>query len=473
MSKGSPVLLWFRRDLRLADHPALHTAAETGRPVIPVFLLDEVVERHGAAPKWRLGLGVEHLAARLEAIGTRLVLRKGDALPTLRALVKATGAGAVWWTRLYDPDARKRDEAVKAGLRADGIEARSFPGHLLFEPWTVETGQGGFYRVHTPFWNAVKNRDPGRQLPAPSMLTVPAAWPDSDEIAAWDMGAAMRRGARVVAEHINVGEEAARGRLAAFIGQKIADYAEARDFPAEDGTSQLSENLTYGEISTRACWHAGMRAREVGKRGAETFLKELVWREFAYHLIHHTPHIVAESWRAEWRDFPWNREERRARVRAWKRGRTGIEFVDAAMREMYVTGKMHNRGRMIVASYLTKHLITDWRIGLKWFEDCLIDWDPASNALGWQWSAGSGPDAAPYFRVFNPETQAAKFDADSRYRRKWIAEGQGRPPSTALAYFEAIPKGWLMTPADPYPESVVAPAEGRKRALAVYEEWKG
>ena len=472
MSDGSPILLWFRRDLRLSDHPALHAAAETGRPVIPVFLLDEVVEGHGAAPKWRLGLGVEHFAGRLEAIGSRLVLRRGDALPTLRRLVKATGAGAVWWTRAYDPQARKRDEAVKAGLKADGIEARSFPGHVLFEPWTVETGQGGFYRVYTPFWNAVKNRDPGRQLPAPSALKAPAAWPESDNIADWEMGVAMKRGAMVVAGHVNVGEEAARGRLAGFTGHRIADYAATRDFPAEDGTSRLSENLTYGEISVRACCHAGMRAREEGKTGAETFLKELVWRDFAYHLVHHTPHIVAESWRAEWRSFPWNRNQRLEGVRSWKRGRTGIELVDAAMREMCVTGTMHNRGRMIVASYLTKHLLTDWRVGLRWFEDCLIDWDPASNALGWQWTAGSGPDAAPYFRVFNPETQAAKFDADRRYRRKWIAEGQKRPPQTALDYFEAIPKGWQMAPDDPYPEPLVDPAEGRERALAAYADWK-
>lgn len=472
MSDRSPILLWFRRDLRLSDHPALHAAVETGRPVIPVFLLDEVVEGHGAAPKWRLGLAVEHFAGRLDEVGSRLVQRRGEALPTLRRLVKDTGAGAVWWTRLHDPDARERDEAVKSGLKADGIEARSFPGHVLFEPWTVETGQGGFYKVYTPYWKAVKDLDPGQQLAAPSALGSPATWPQSDDIADWEMGAAMKRGAKVVAEHLNVGEEAARGRLAAFTGHKIADYAAARDFPAEDGTSRLSENLTYGEISARACWHAGMRAREEGKKGAETFLKELAWREFAYHLIHHTPHIVEKSWREEWDGFPWNGDERLKEVRAWKRGQTGVEFVDAALREMYVAGTMHNRGRMIVASYLTKHLLTDWRVGLRWFEDCLIDWDPASNAMGWQWAAGSGPDAAPYFRIFNPETQAEKFDADGRYRRKWIAEGQARPPKTALAYFEAIPERWQMGPADTYPDPVVGLASGRSRALAAYEGWK-
>jgi len=473
MAETSPILLWFRRDLRLSDHPALAAAAATGRPVIPVFLLDEVVETLGAAPKWRLGLGVEHFAGRLAGIGSRLVLRRGRALDALRALAAETGAGAVWWTRLYDPAARTRDEAAKAGLKALGLEARSFPGHVLHEPWAVETGQGGFYRVYTPYWRAVRDRDPGGPLPAPARLAAPASWPESDDLAAWRLGAAMRRGAAVVARHVNVGEDAAQARLAEFVARRIDRYAEARDFPAERGTSRLSENLACGEISVRACWHAGRRALEEGKAGAETFLKELVWRDFAWHLVYHTPHIIERNWREEWEGFPWNEDDGRPEVVSWKRGRTGVEFVDAAMREMYVTGTMHNRARMIVASYLTKNLMTHWRIGQKWFEDCLIDWDPASNAMGWQWTAGSGPDAAPYFRVFNPETQAERFDPGRRYRRAWIAEGQPAPPETALSYFDAIPRNWGMTPADPYPAPVVDAAEGRRRALAAYGSWKG
>jgi deoxyribodipyrimidine photo-lyase len=287
------------------------------------------------------------------------------------------------------------------------------------------------------------------------------------------MGAAMNRGAAVVARHAAVGEAAAQDRLADFVATRIGAYAEARDFPARQGTSRLSENLAWGEISVRACWHAGLRALGEGRRGAETFLRELVWRDFAWHLVHHTPHIVRESWREEWRDFPWDEDAGRPEVRAWMQGRTGVPFVDAAMREMYVTGTMHNRARMIVASYLTKNLLGHWRIGQRWFEDCLIDWDPASNALGWQWTAGSGPDAAPYFRVFNPDTQAEKFDADGAYRRAWIAEGQARPPETALSYFEAIPVSWGMSPGDRYPSPLVDAAEGRRRALAAYERWKG
>jgi deoxyribodipyrimidine photo-lyase len=473
VATGSPIILWFRRDLRLADHPALAAAVETGRPVIPVFILDEVAEGYGAAPKWRLGLGVEHFAGRLAAAGSRLVPRRGRALPALQALVEETGAGAVWWTRAYDPEARARDEAVKAALKAGGVDARSFPGHVLFEPWTVATGQGGYYRVYTPYWRAVRDRDPGDPLPAPARLAAPAAWPAGDDPSGWALGAGMDRGAAVVAAHVNVGEDAAQRRLGDFVAQRVADYDGARDFPALRGTSRLSENLAWGEISARSCWHAGMRARAEGKAGAETFLKELVWRDFAWHLVHHTPHILRDSWREEWREFPWNVDAGRPEVRDWTRGRTGVPFVDAAMREMYVTGTMHNRARMIVASYLTKNLLAHWRIGQRWFEDCLIDWDPASNAMGWQWTAGSGPDAAPYFRVFNPETQAEKFDADGAYRRAWIAEGQASAPRTALSYFAAIPRSWGMSPDDRYPAPRIDAAEGRRRALAAYERWKG
>ncbi len=468
-SDTSPVLVWIRRDLRLSDHAALTAAAETGRPVIPVFIHDEVVEGLGAAPKWRFGLGVARFAEALEGLRSRLVLRHGPALETLRALVAETGAGAVYWARAYDPAAKARDTGVKAALKDDGLEARSFAGHLLFEPWTVETKTGGFYKVYTPFWNAVKGRDVATPLSAVSSLNAPSKWPKSDRLEDWAMGAAMRRGAEIVSEHVTVGEEAARGRLGAFIGQKVADYAEARDIPGIDGTSRLSENLTYGEISPRVAWHSGRRALEEGKAGAETFLKELVWRDFAYHLAHHTPHIVEGNWRPEWDAFPWTEDATRPEIVAWQRGRTGIEFVDAAMRELYVTGYMHNRARMIVASYLTKHLLGHWKIGLKWFEEHLIDWDPASNAMGWQWSAGSGPDATPYFRVFNPVTQLDKFDRDRSYVRRWIAEGQGRPPATALSYFEAIPVSWGLAADDPYPDPVVTAEDGRKRALEAYE----
>lgn len=470
MSDTSPILLWLRRDLRLSDHPALHAACATGRAVIPVFILDPLYAGLGAAPKFRLGLGLEHFGEVLRDKGSRLILRRSeDALEALRALVEETGAGAVYWTRQYEPEAVARDTSVKSALKEQGIEARSFGGHLMFEPWTVETKTGGYYKVYTPFWRAVKDREVEAPLPAPSSIAAPSAWPSSQALSEWQMDAAMRRGADVVRPFVQLGEKAAQSRLGAFLAHKVADYDTTRDLPAVDGTSALSENLALGEISPHQCWHAAQRALQEGKAGAETFLKELVWREFAYHLMHHTPRILTSNWREEWEAFNWNEDERRAEVKAWKQGRTGIPFVDAAMREMYVTGRMHNRGRMIVASYLTKHLLCHWRIGQKWFEDCLIDWDPASNAMGWQWSAGSGPDATPYFRVFNPVSQLDKFDKKHAYADRWIAEGRKAPHKDALAYFDAIPEHWNMAASDDYPEPVVDVSEGRSRALQAYE----
>ncbi len=472
MTDTSPILMWFRRDLRLGDHAALSEAVGSGRPVVPVFVLDEVSERFGAAPKLRLGLSLAALGDDLAGKGSRLILRRGDALATLRALIAETGATAVYWSRLYDPDSRKRDEAVKAALKGDGVEAKSFAGHVMFEPWTVETQTGGLYRVYTPFWKAVRDRDVPASLPTPGAFPAPDTWPGTDDLDDWHLDAAMDRGAAIVAPHQVVGEAAASSRLAAFVANHIDHYKDRRDFPAEGVASGLSENLAWGEISPARAWHAGWRAVHDGKRGAEHFLKELVWREFAYHLVHHTPHITTRNWREEWDAFPWNDDERRAEVKAWKQGRTGIPFVDAAMRQMYVTGTMHNRARMIVASYLTKHLMCDWRIGQAWFEDCLTDWDPASNALGWQWVAGSGPDAAPYFRVFNPVSQVEKFDPDHAYLDAWIAEGRARPAATALSYFDAIPRRWTMAPDDAYPDPIVTHEAGRKAALDAYEARK-
>ena len=462
----APLILWLRRDLRLDDAPMLAEAAASGRAVIPLFILDPETEALGAAPKWRLGLGLEAFAQALERIGARLILRRGPALAVLRALIAETGASGVWWHRLYDPAAVARDTAVKSALKADGIAARSFAGHLLFEPWEVETGTGGFYRVYTPFWKSVQGRAVAAPAPAPKSLRPPPSWPASEALADWRMGAAMRRGAAVVAQHVAVGETRALARLDRFIAQRVDAYADLRDLPAVDGTSGLSENLAYGEIGPRRIWAAGWRAMQAGARGAETFLKELVWREFAYHLMHHTPQITHANWKPEWDDFPWREDNKDAEY--WRRGLTGEPFVDAAMREMYVTGRMHNRARMIVASYLTKHLMTHWKIGLDWFADCLVDWDPASNAMGWQWAAGSGPDAAPFFRIFNPATQVEKFDPKAEYRHRFIAELSRKPGAVALSYFDAVPKSWALDPARPYPKPLVDLAVGRQRALAAY-----
>ena len=444
----------------------LSAALASGRPLLPVFVLDPETEALGAAPKWRLGLAVEAFAQALEGLGVRLTHRRGPALEVLRGLVAETGAGGVWWSRLYDPASVARDTAVKAALKAEGVDARSFAGHLLHEPWEVQTGQGGFYRVFTPYWKATRGMGVVSPEAAPKRLRGIEVWPASDRLADWRLGAAMQRGAEVVLRYQAVGEAAAREKLAAFLGEPVVRYSELRDVPGVAGTSRLSENLTYGEIGIREVWHAGLRARDEGKAGAESFLRELAWREFSYHLMHHTPHITSGNWKPEWDSFPWRGDSPKAE--RWRRGMTGEPFVDAAMREMYVTGTMHNRARMIVGSYLTKHLLTDWKLGANWFADCLTDWDPAANAMGWQWVAGSGPDAAPYFRVFNPAGQAEKFDGDGRSRRRFIAELSKDPGEDALAYFKAVPGSWGLSPDQDYPAPVVDLAEGRAVALAAY-----
>ncbi|MEW2911471.1 deoxyribodipyrimidine photo-lyase [Leisingera sp. JC11] len=469
MSSQAPVIWWIRRDLRLADNPALTAAVNSGAPVLPVCILDDQEETLGAAPKFRLGLGLEHFAKVLESAGSRLLLRRGKALEVLQDLIGETGAGAVHWSRLYDPQAIARDTDVKTQLKEQGVEARSHGGRLLFEPWTIETKTGGMYKVFTPFWKSVRVRDVDSLLPAPARLPAPDTWPSSEDLEDWNMGAAMRRGADVVARYCCVGETAAQDRLEEFLEDKVAAYKDRRDFPGEDATSGLSENLAWGEISPQRLWHRGRAAMEQASQGGETFLKEVVWREFAYHLMYHSPHILTDSWRQEWQGFPWA-QDITPQVQAWRRGQTGYGFVDAAMRELYVSGKMHNRARMIVASFLTKHLITHWKTGMNWFADTLVDWDPASNAMGWQWVAGSGPDAAPFFRVFNPSGQLEKFDPSGAYTHRWIAEGQGSPPRTALDFFDAAPRSWNLAPDMARAEPIISLQAGRDRALTAYHE---
>ncbi|MEM7176419.1 MAG: deoxyribodipyrimidine photo-lyase [Pseudomonadota bacterium] len=464
-----PSLLWLRRDLRLDDHPGWAAALAGGGPVVPVFIRDPLFdEMTGAAARWRMGEAIAALDRQLRARGSRLILRQGDALGVLRDLIAETGAGAVIWSRAYDARQIARDTQIRASLTGQGVNAASVNAHLLFEPWTVATRAGGPFRVYSPFWRGVREREVAPPLPPPGDLAPPAVWPRSDDLGDWALGRAMNRGGAIVMRHAGIGEAAARSRLSAFLGGPIERYRGDRDFPARAATSGLSENLAYGEISPRVIWHAGRDAMiSAEKPGqAEHFLKELVWREFAYHLLYHFPQIETHNWRSDWDSFPWREDNGDARL--WRQGRTGVALVDAAMREMYVTGRMHNRLRMLAASFLTKHLMTHWRVGQGWFAECLTDWDVAANAMGWQWVAGSGPDAAPYFRVFNPDLQAEKFDADGAYRARWLAEGRGDPHPDALSYFDAVPRAWALDAAGPAPEPMISLAQGRARALEAY-----
>lgn len=473
MTNSASILLWFRRgDLRLSDNPALAAALETGRPIVPVFLNDEEVRRLGAAPRWQLGRSLASLTADIESRGGRLVLREGDAEKCLDALLAESGARTLYWNRRYEPLALSRDGEIKSGLQERGIEAKSFSGNLLFEPWNLRSSSGTPYRVYTAMWKAQHRQDVASPVRAPGRLPVPEEWPDSDRLEKWQLGADMRRGAKVVEKYATAGEDAAQEALEDFLEYRLAGYGKKRDEMDGDHTSGLSAFLATGDIGVRQCWHATQRALEEGASGAQPFLRQLMWREFANHLLYHMPGMESRCWRSDWDEFGWNGDENRPEIDAWKQGRTGIGLVDAAMREMMVTGTMHNRARMVVASFLTKHLLADWRIGMRWFEEHLIDWDAGNNVVGWQWVAGCGPDAAPFFRIFNPERQADRFDPDGAYQARWIAEGQAEPPRTALDYFDAVPRRWNLRPDAALPEPVIDLAEGRGRALAAFERMR-
>ncbi|MBO9472227.1 deoxyribodipyrimidine photo-lyase [Shimia sp. R10_1] len=469
-TQDTATIHWFRRDLRLSDNRALTAAAERG-PVVPVFVLDDEVRGLGAASKQRLEMSLEALAADLETRGMQLILRRGRATDVLLQLAQEVGAKSVHWSRAYAPDWVARDTEVKAALKQAGLSAESFEGTLLFEPWTVQTGQGMPYRVYTPFWKAVRSRVVDAPLRAPD-LKAPSVWPQSETLSAWGLSKDMRRGAAVVAAHVQAGEAAAQAKLSTFLEEKVAAYQVARDFLDRAATSDLSDALTFGEVSPAQLWHGGHRAMQQGAVGAEHFLKEVVWREFAWHLLWHFPQLPHANWRDGWDQFEWSEDPDHPHFQAWCRGRTGVAVVDAAMRELYITGKMHNRARMIVASYLTKHLRMHWKLGLKWFAECLIDWDPASNAMGWQWVAGCGPDAAPYFRIFNPDTQADKFDPEKTYRRRWFSHKDGEGSATAQTFFQAMPVSWEASFTRPQMQPIVSLPEGRARALAAYEAFK-
>ncbi len=460
--KPSPTIVWLRKDLRLADNHALTAAAAAG-PVVPLFIFDEVFETTlGAAAKLRLKLSLEALSDDLAKAGAPLVLRRGDALATLRGLIREIGAKSVMWTRLTDGAALARDRNVKAALTEDGVEATSFGGFTLLDPWTVKTGAGGQFKVFTPFWRAVSLRDIERPLPPPRTIRGLRDVP-SDNLATWRLEADMGPAAAQLSAQIKAGEQAALTRLDGFLDGPVVSYADNRDqMGLPNAVTQLSDHLAVGEISPRTVWAALLAAGD--SRGHEAARRQIVWRDFAHHLLFHDPQMETRCWRREWEDFDWQGENDAARK--WKAGRTGIDIVDAAMRELWVTGRMHNRARMIVASVLTKNLLVDWRVGEAWFRHTLIDWDPANNAMGWQWVAGCGPDASPFFRIFNPATQAEKFDKSKSYRSRWLGRGAG-----ARSFREMWPSSDVTLDLET-PPLMVDLATTRRAALAAWEDMK-
>lgn len=461
-------LVWFRHNLRLADNPALAAAVEAGRPVVPVFILDEETDglrRRGAASRWWLHHSLQSLDASLRSIGSRLVLRRGPAEGVLERLASECDADAVFWGRAYDRATRERDARIKQAFKAREVRAQSANASLLFEPWEVKTGAGGFYKVFTSFWRACRALpNPAAPLPAPRAFAAPETWPASDTLADWKLLPTRPDWAGGLRGRWTPGEAAAIARLGEFIDEDLAGYAQARDLPARPGTSRLSPHLAFGEIGPRQIWRAVTTSAPTA--AAQKFLAELGWREFAHHLLFHADDLAQCNFRTEFDRMAWRDDG--PGLEAWRRGRTGFPIVDAGMRELWATGWMHNRVRMIVASFLIKDLLIGWRAGECWFWDTLVDADPANNPMNWQWVAGSGADAAPFFRIFNPVLQGEKFDPAGDYVRRWLPELAGLPSKIIHRPWEADPP----PPPDLYPAPILDHGAARQRALKAFRALK-
>lgn len=472
MRPQESVLLWFRRDLRLADNPALRHAVAAGLPIVPIFLRDPEGEGQpgpGAASRWWLHQSLFRLDESLRAHGSRLILRHGLAATCLAHLAEETHARAVFANCVYDPSAQHLDASVAAQLRAAGITLELSHTGLLWPPGSIRTTTGGVFQVFTPFWRACWNRrgELGPPLSAPRTLPRPGRWPSSLLLNEFNLEPKIDWAAGIRAAW-TPGESAALARLRSFTRNGLADYPTERNPPDHDGVSRLSPHLHFGEISPLQIWHA-----LAGNSSAEPFLRQIAWREFAHHLLAEYPHIPRESWNPRFRHFPWRRNRRW--LAAWQHGRTGYPFVDAAMRQLWTTGWMHNRARMVVASFLVKDLLIPWQDGAAWFLDTLVDADLANNTLGWQWVAGCGFDAAPYFRIFNPIAQGEKFDPEGEYVRRWVPELRGLSSPS-------IHQPWLAPPlelaaagirlGDTYPHPIVDHAHARAAALAAFAATK-
>lgn len=469
----STALVLFRRDLRLLDNPALSAACANHAHVLPVYIHDPRQDGHwaaGAASRWWLHHSLASLHARLHSHHAGLHIAQGETLATVQKLIANSGAEAVYWNRLYEPASIERDTRIKAVLQDQGIAVHSYNAALWVEPWQIATKQGDPYRVFTPYWRNLRAQLPVREpLPEPALHGWKALRGGLELSAlkllptiGWDAG---------LAENWHPGEHGASEMLELFGDDAVVDYAQARDIPARHGTSRLSPHLHFGEISPRQI-HAGLlehTRRHGGRRrpDIEPFLRELGWREFAHHLLYHFPKTPTENFNPRFAKFRWKTPDK-ALIESWQRGRTGIPLVDAGMRELWHTGWMHNRVRMIVASFLTKNLRQHWHHGERWFWRTLVDADLANNTMGWQWVAGCGADAAPYFRVFNPVTQSKKFDPDGTYLRRWLPEMADFP-------VDLLHEPWN----DPerseragYPAPIVDLAQSRIDALDAYQAIK-
>jgi deoxyribodipyrimidine photo-lyase len=482
---ASPCIVWFRDDLRLSDHPALHAASQTGAPVICLYVLDEVstplrapqARPLGGAARWWLAQSLRSLQAGLASIGTPLLLRRGPAAAIIAELARQTEAGAVFWNEIAQAPQRAVADQVIAELREIGVGSQSFPGDLLAAPTTIRGKDGRGLRVFTPFWRRLQALgDPPKPLPAPRALH-PGPDLAGDTVESWRLEPSHPDWAGGLREGWTPGEPSGQRRLGEFLGAGAAGYASGRDRPDRAATSGLSPHLRFGEISPRQIWHAARFAadeRPALAGDVDKFLSELGWREFGRHLLFDVPDLANRNLQPAFDAFPWRQDD--AALRAWQRGRTGYPIVDAGMRELWHTGVMHNRVRMVAASFLVKHLLIDWRLGEKWFWDTLVDADPGSNPANWQWVAGCGADAAPYFRVFNPILQGEKFDPDGAYVRRWVPELARLPAGLIHQPWSAAPLELAsagVALGTTYPGPIIDHRAGRERALAAYRALRG
>ncbi len=468
-------IVWFRQDLRLSDNPALHEAAKTGE-VLPVFILedpDSIGESHpmGAASRWWLHHSLKALS---ESLGGLLLLR-GDARVAIPKLVEDSGAKSVFWNRCYEPHAIERDTEIKKSLKDSGVEVSSFKASLLHEPWEVATKSGDPYKVYSPFWRAAQEQSVGDPLPKPGSLDL-ADVSGGDKLEDWELLPVAPNWAKGWEDLWSPGEEGARSRLAEFLKDGLEGYGDLRNRPDLPNVSRLSPHLHFGEISPRQIRHETRKAEDENDglaKDAKKFISEIGWREFSYHLLYHFPTLPHDNFKPTFDAYPWRDSDED--LKAWQKGLTGYPIVDAGMRELWQTGYMHNRVRMIVASFLIKHLRLDWRHGEAWFRDTLLDADLANNSASWQWVAGSGADAAPYFRIFNPMTQGEKFDPEGDYVRRWVPELKDVETKYLHAPFdapdEALEKAGV-TLGKTYPKPIVEHFAARDAALEGYEEVK-
>lgn len=467
-------IVWFRQDLRCNDNPALAWAAARG-PVVPVYILDNTPPPAGrpigGAGQWWLDRSLRRHA---ETLGG-LVLLRGDPKRLLPELARQVDAQAVAWTRCYEPAAIARDKDLKGALAATGLDVKSFNGQLLHEPWEVKTLSGGPFKVYSAFWRACCKRavaQPGAQ-PRFKLADIAGI---GDRLDDWGLAPRNPDWAAGWDSLWTPGEIGASARLEGFLANGLAGYAELRDRPDRPNISRLSAHLHWGEISPRTIWTRVQHAAaggDVPARDAEKFLAEIGWREFATHLLYHFPELPERNWRPEFDAYPWR--DSASDLKAWQRGRTGYPMVDAGLRELWATGFMHNRVRMIAASFLIKHLRIDWRQGERWFWDTLLDADLANNAASWQWVAGSGADASPYFRIFNPVTQGRKFDPEGHYVRRWCPELARLPNDVLHAPFEAPPEVLREAGVElgkTYPHPIVEHRAAREAALRGYDAVK-